>query len=57
MVVWDFAKREGDHAFCNLCNDENIEFYYICGTKESLLKHFRNVYGINSHEEFIERGN
>lgn len=55
MFVWDFAKCEGDRAFCDLRDGENNEFHCICGTKESLLRNLQNIYGIKPKEKFIAK--
>jgi hypothetical protein len=54
--VWDYAKREGDCTFCNLCDsDGNNEYSCIGGTISSLIRHLKSVYGIKTPQESIEK--
>lgn len=44
--VWHYAKREGDRAFCDLCDDEDNEYSCVGGTTGSLLRHLQRVHKI-----------
>jgi hypothetical protein len=52
ILVWDYAKHEGDRAFCDLCDNE-----YSCvgGITGSLIRHLESVYGIKPPQESIEK--
>lgn len=53
--VWDFAKREGDLAFCNLCDGEsNNEYSCVGGTTGSLIRHL-HVHGIAPPDESVRK--
>jgi hypothetical protein len=54
--VWDYAKREGDRAFCDLCDSENNnEYSCVGGTTGSLIRHLQNCHGIKAPEESIQK--
>lgn len=54
--IWDFAKREGDRAFCDLCDGENNnEYFCVGGTTRSLIRHLQNVHGIAPPDESIRK--
>lgn len=38
--VWDYAKREKDRAYCDLCDDDQNEFSCVGGTTGPLNKTF-----------------
>jgi len=42
--VWDYAKRDGDRAFCDLCDGEsNNEYSCVGGTTGYNNKTFANI--------------
>jgi len=49
--VWDYAKREKDRAYCDLCDDDQNEFSCVGGTTGSLIRHLQNVHQINLPKE------
>ncbi|KAL5246430.1 hypothetical protein ACI65C_013838 [Semiaphis heraclei] len=54
--VWDFAKREGDRAFCDLCDGEsNNEYSCVGGTTGSLIRHLQNFHGIAPPDESVRK--
>jgi hypothetical protein len=54
--VWDYAKREGDHTFCDLCDSENNnEYSCVGGTTGSLIRHLQNCHCIKAPEESIRK--
>ncbi|XP_060870194.1 uncharacterized protein LOC132944730 [Metopolophium dirhodum] len=50
--VWDYAKREGDRAFCDLCDSESDSEYSSVGsTTGSLIRHLQNFHSIKPPAE------
>lgn len=48
-----YARREKNHAFRPLWDDESDKFSCVGGTTRSLLRHLRNVRDIKAPEESI----
>lgn len=49
--VWKYGHREGDKAYCDLCNDEtNNEFSCRGGTTGSLSRHLQGIHGLSSNQ-------
>ncbi|KAL5233439.1 hypothetical protein ACI65C_000849 [Semiaphis heraclei] len=45
--VWNYAKRVGDKAYCDLCEENsNNEFSCVGGTTGSVLRHLKNIHNI-----------
>lgn len=54
--VWDYAKRRGDKAFCELCDEEeNNEYSCIGGTTGSLIRHLNIKHNINQPGKLTSR--
>jgi len=46
--VWDYAKRKGDKAYCELCDDdEKNEYSCVGGTTGSLIRHLKIMHKVN----------
>lgn len=49
--VWEYAKRKGDKAYCELCDeDENNEYSCVGGTTGSLIRHLKIMYKVYQPE-------
>ncbi|KAL5237601.1 hypothetical protein ACI65C_005012 [Semiaphis heraclei] len=50
--VSNYAKRVGDKAYCDLCEENsNNEFSCVGGTTGSVLRHLKNVHNISNQQE------
>ena len=50
--VWNYAKRVGDKAYCDLCEENsNNEFSCVGGTTGSVLRHLKNIHNISNQQE------
>jgi len=50
--VWNYAKRIGDKAYCDLCEENsNNEFSCVGGTTGSVLRHLKNIHNISHQQE------
>jgi hypothetical protein len=53
---WDYDKREGDRAFCELCDgDGNNEYTCVGVTTGSLIRHLESVHGVKPPQESIKK--
>lgn len=49
--VWEYAKRKGDKAYCELCDeDENNEYSCVGGTTGYLIRHLKIMHKIYQPE-------
>ncbi|KAL4132406.1 hypothetical protein QTP88_009560 [Uroleucon formosanum] len=49
--VWEYAKRKGDKAYCQLCDeDENNEYSCVGGTTGSIIRHLKIIHKVYQPE-------
>jgi len=54
--VWEYAKRKGDKAFCELCDEhENNAFSCVGGTTGSLIRHLKIKHQVNQPEKLTPK--
>ena len=54
--VWQYAKRKGNTAFCELCDEgENNEYSCVGGTTGSLIRHLKIKHSINQSVKSTSR--
>jgi len=49
--IWQYAKRNGDKAYCKICNkDENNEYSCVGGITRSLIRHLKIMHKVYQPE-------
>lgn len=49
--VWEYAKRKGDKAYCQLCDeDKNNEYSCVGGTTGSIIRHLKIMHKVYQPE-------
>jgi len=53
--VWDYAKRRGDKAFCELCDEEENNEYSCVGGTTALIRYLNIKHTINQPGKLTSR--
>jgi hypothetical protein len=42
--AWNYTKRKGGRAYCNLCDDNQNKYSCVSGTTGSIIRYLQNVH-------------